>query len=181
MLPLQHAATFNDVVKGTRGGDAKAAGVRAVLFEGPPGCGKTSMGRMIAAKAGVPLLYVPLEAVVSKWYGEGEKNLARVFALAEQVGRGEGVLLFLDEVEALGMSRDRGEVHEASRRLLSVLLRCVDGFVSADKVIVIGATNRVQDIDNALKSRFDLSLKFDIPGEVARGDIFAQFTKHLSK
>lgn len=79
------------------------------------------------------------------------------------------------------MSRDHGDMHEASRRLLSVLLRCIDGFLSAEKVIVIGATNRVGDIDSALRSRFDLSVKFSLPDERQRGAIFALYTRHLSQ
>ena len=137
MLQLTHPAHYDDVLSGTRGASAQGHTnrPRAVLFEGPPGCGKTSMARMMASKTQVSMVYLPLEAVVSKWYGEAEQRLAKVLDLTAELGSADGskgVLLFLDEIEAVAMSRD-SEMHEASRRLLSVLLRrCVRVCVRAN-------------------------------------------------
>ncbi|KAK1273878.1 hypothetical protein QJS04_geneDACA018988 [Acorus gramineus] len=98
---------------------------RAVLFEGPPGTGKTSCARIIANQAGVPLLYVPLEVVMSKYYGESERLFGKVFSLANELP--DGAIIFLDEVDSFAATRD-SEMHEATRRILSVLLRQIDGF-----------------------------------------------------
>lgn len=76
-------------------------------------------------RCGIPLIHVPLESIVTKWFGESERNLAKVFEKAEELG---GAIIFIDEVDALGVSRDAGEMHEASRRVLSVLLQRLDGF-----------------------------------------------------
>lgn len=72
-----------------------AARVQAVLLEGPPGTGKTTAARVIASQADIPLVYIPLEAIASKWYGESEKQLGGMLNLAEQMG---GCIIFLDEV-----------------------------------------------------------------------------------
>lgn len=82
---------------------------------------------MIAGRAGVPLLYVPLEAVASKYYGESERLLAAVFNAGKDFPH--GCLVFLDEIDALATERD-SSMHEATRRVLSVLLRQVRPFVS---------------------------------------------------
>ena len=184
MLALTHPALYQEVLAGTRGAaGARTNRPRAVLFEGPPGCGKTSMALMMATRAEVAMVYLPLEAVVSKWYGEAEQKLAKVLELSEQMAAeqgSKGVLLFLDEIETVGMSRD-GDTHEASRRLLSVLLRCVDGVQAKAGVMLVGATNRVQDIDAALRSRFDVAIPFDLPALETRACIVENFTRHLSQ
>jgi SpoVK/Ycf46/Vps4 family AAA+-type ATPase len=147
-------------------------------------------------------VYVPLEALVSKWYGESEQNLAKLFKACKVLG---GCIIFLDELDSLATSRDRSDMHEASRRLLGVLLREIDGFDNAlgsdssssnnssagsgGKVVVsssssrrsvlIGATNRRQDLDAALLSRFDLSIHFGLPDEQCRAAILHQYANHL--
>ncbi|BBH00697.1 hypothetical protein Prudu_010749 [Prunus dulcis] len=82
--------------------------------------GKTSSAHVIANQAGVPLLYVPLEVILSKYYGERERLLGRVCSLANQLP--DGAIIFLDEVDSFAISRD-SDMHEATRRVLSVLLR----------------------------------------------------------
>jgi SpoVK/Ycf46/Vps4 family AAA+-type ATPase len=75
---------------------------------GPLGTGKTTSAKILARQAAVPLVYVPLETLASKWYGESENNLAKVFKAAKGLG---GAIIFLDELDALATSRDR-EMHE---------------------------------------------------------------------
>lgn len=124
LWPLRHPDAFTSVLRHTRAGSAPPP-VRptALLFYGPPGTGKTHAARIAAESATLPLVSAPLEGLISKWYGEGEKQLALLFACCERLGP---CVLFLDEVDALAGSRERG-VHEASRRMLSVLLRHLDG------------------------------------------------------
>lgn len=89
-------------------------------------------------------------------------------------------VLFLDEIDALGGVRGRGELHEASRRLLATLLRHLDGVDAPRHVALIGATNRPTDLDPALLSRFDVRVPFPPPDAHARAAIFGRYAKHLA-
>lgn len=113
LLALQSPEVYDDIARGTRC-KFETNRPRAVLFEGPPGTGKTSCARVIANQAGVPLLYVPLEIIMSKYYGESERLLGKVFSLANDIP--DGAIVFLDEVDSFATARD-GETHEATRRL----------------------------------------------------------------
>lgn len=177
LLALKSPEVYDDIARGTRC-KFETNRPRAVLFEGPPGTGKTSCARVIANQARVPLLYVPLEIVMSKYYGESERLLGKVFSLANELQ--DGAIIFLDEVDSLATARD-SDIHEATRRLLSVLLRQIDGFEQEKKVVVIAATNRKQDLDPALLSRFDSMITFDLPDQQTREAIVAQYAKHLTK
>ncbi|ONI09868.1 hypothetical protein PRUPE_4G015000 [Prunus persica] len=177
LLALLSPKTYDDIARGTRC-KFESNRPRAVLFEGPPGTGKTSSARVIANQAGVPLLYVPLEVILSKYYGESERLLGRVFSLANQLP--DGAIIFLDEVDSFAISRD-SDMHEATRRVLSVLLRQIDGFEQDKKVVVIAATNRKQDLDPAMISRFDSIITFDLPDQRNRKEIAAQYAKHLTE
>ncbi|EIE21620.1 AAA-domain-containing protein [Coccomyxa subellipsoidea C-169] len=174
LLALLHPEVYDEVAKGTRQREAGSTRPRAVLFQGPPGCGKTTSAKVIASQAAVPLVYVPLEAVASKWYGESERNLSEIFKAAEDLG---GAIIFLDEIDSLATQRS-SEMHEATRRLLGVLLRQMDGFGPQSKSVIIGATNRRQDLDPALLSRFDAAVDFGYPDQ--QQQILKQLARHLS-
>ncbi len=176
ILPLRYAEVYDSIVQGTRK-YVESNRAKAVLFEGPPGTGKTTAARIIAGDVEVPLIYVPIESIVSKWYGESEQRLAEIFDASAELGSS---LLFLDEIDALGVSRDQ-EIHEASRRVLSVLLRKMDGFEANDKTMLIGATNRKEDLDRALLSRFDVTVQFPNPNQDQRSAIFGNYAQHLVK
>ncbi|CAH9059178.1 unnamed protein product [Cuscuta europaea] len=177
LLALQSPEVYDDIARGTRC-KFESNRPRAVLFEGPPGTGKTSCARVIAHQAGVPLLYVPLEVIMSKYYGESERLLGKVFSLANELPN--GAIVFLDEVDSFATARD-GETHEATRRILSVLLRQIDGFEQEKKVVVVAATNRKQDLDPALISRFDAMITFPLPDQQTRKEIGAQYARHLTE
>jgi hypothetical protein len=149
---------------------------RAVLFEGPPGTGKTTMARVIASASGIPLVYLPVESIMSKYYGESEKRLDAIFAAAGQLPRS---IVFLDEIDAFAGSRDTGTMHEATRRILSVLLRQLQGLVDASRIVVIGATNTADALDAALLSRFNLRVHFPLPDPGERAAILARYARHL--
>jgi len=175
VMALQHAEAYDAIARQTRE-RYESNRPRAVLFEGPPGTGKTLTARIIASRTEVPLVFIPTERVLSKWYGDSEKNLAKVFEACEELG---GAIIFIDEVDSLAGNRD-SNMHEATRRLLSVILQSIEGFKGRNKNVLICATNRKQDLDSALLSRFDVSIKFDLPARPARQAIFARYAKHLA-
>ena len=140
---------------------------RGALRGAPRLAGKTTMARVVANVAKVPLIYVPIESVMSMYYGESERRLAAMF---EQAQRFDRCLFFLDEIDALAGSRDK-LMHEATRRVLSVLLRNLQGIAQRDNVLVIGATNRAVDLDRALLSRFNRIVRFDLPNAAERAQI----------
>ncbi|KAL2580123.1 hypothetical protein AAZV13_15G103800 [Glycine max] len=177
LLALHSPEVYDDIARGTRH-KFESNRPRAVLFEGPPGTGKTSCARVIANQAGVPLLYVPLEAIMSEFYGKSERLLGKVFSLANTLPN--GAIIFLDEIDSFAAARDN-EMHEATRRILSVLLRQIDGFEQDKKVVVIAATNRKEDLDPALISRFDSMIAFGLPDHQNRQEIASKYAKHLSK
>ena len=148
---------------------------KAVLFEGPPGTGKTTSAKIISHQVKIPLVYVRLETLMSKYYGEAEKNLGKIFENCISLGK---CMIFIDEIDSLAQSRDK-DMHEATRRVLSVFLRYLDGFESSDEVIVICATNRKDDLDPALQSRFSKVIKFENPDRYSREAIFARYAKQL--
>lgn len=177
LLALQKPQVYDHIARGTRC-KFETNRPRAVLFEGPPGTGKTSSARVIANQAGIPLVYVPLEVISSKWYGQSERSLGKVFSLANEFPN--GAIIFLDEVDSFAAKRD-GETHEVTRRILSVLLRQMDGFEQDKKVVVVAATNRKEDLDPALVSRFDSMINFGLPDHQTRQEIASQYAKQLTK
>jgi hypothetical protein len=176
ILPFKHPEVYKKINEMTR---VKIASniPRAVLFEGAPGTGKTTMARIIANESGLPLIYVPIESIMSKWYGVSEKKLAYIFDDASKL---EKSILFLDEIDSLAGSRE-DEMHEATRRILSVLLRKMQGFMSIENVLTLGATNRMNDLDHALISRFNRTINFPIPNQEERKAIFKHYAKHLGE
>ncbi|MCB1139196.1 MAG: ATP-binding protein [Leptospiraceae bacterium] len=175
LLPARHMSVFEGVARLTRG-DGAVNLPGAILFEGPPGVGKTTMARLAAKAAGLPLIYVPVENILSKFYGQSAQNLASIFDNASLFERG---ILFLDEIDSLATSRESG-LFEATRRVLSVLLRKIDGLERAGSLLTVGATNRAEDLDHALLSRFDQILRFPLPNEQERASIFRSYAAHLN-
>ena len=167
LLALTHGHVYDQITKATRMKN-ETNRPKCVLFEGPPGCGKTTSAKIMSQQVNIPLVYMPLEAIMSKYYGESESRLAEIFEAAQAMG---SVILFIDEVDSLATSRESG-LHEATRRILSTLLRKIDSFESDGEVLVICATNRKKDLDPALISRTDLSIRFELPDSQTRALIF---------
>lgn len=133
------------------------APITRVLFYGPPGCGKTLAADVIASQLGCPLLYVRFDSVISSYLGETSTNLRRVFDYATN---GLSVLFF-DEFDAIGKSRDSIEEVGELKRVVNSFLQMMDNFQG--KSVVIAATNHEKLLDNALWRRFDDVVYFGIP------------------
>ena len=176
ILPLKHPDTFAAVRRGTRALGASSDRAAALLFYGPPGTGKTTVARIAAAQAQLPLVYAPLEAMMSKWFGQAERQLGNLFDHCGRLGR---CILFLDELDALASSRGHDNKDEASRRMLSVLLARLDGMGAQHDITLIAATNRRADLDAALLSRFDVRVHFMAPEAPGRAEIFGLYAQHL--
>jgi transitional endoplasmic reticulum ATPase len=155
--------------------------VKGVLFTGPPGSGKTHLARIIAAESDAEFYLVSGPSIVSKWVGDSEDTLRTIFKAAETSSRGRSIIFF-DEIDSIAERRS-GESHEASKRLVAQLLTLLDGFESAETdVVVIAATNRVDDIDPALlrAGRFDWEIEFGVPAFADRLDILEVSRRSLA-
>ncbi|MBE9570246.1 MAG: AAA family ATPase [Proteobacteria bacterium] len=128
-----------------------------LLFCGPPGCGKTLLAEVIAAELGLPILYTRFDTIVSSYLGETSANLRKVFDYAT---RGTWVVFF-DEFDAIGKSRDDLTEHGELKRVINSFLQLLDGF--RGESLVIAATNHEHILDTALWRRFDEILRLERP------------------
>lgn len=128
-----------------------------ILFCGPPGCGKTITAEAIAGELGLPLLYVRFDSVISSFLGETSTNIRKVFDYASN---GSWVIFF-DEFDAIGRSREDSSEHGELRRVVNAFLQLIDNFLG--KSIIIAATNFEKSLDHALWRRFSEIVKFEPP------------------
>ncbi|WP_414837681.1 CDC48 family AAA ATPase [Candidatus Nanosalina sp. VS9-1] len=167
-LPLKHPEVFQQL-----GIDAPSG----VLLQGPPGTGKTLLAKAVANESNATFLSIDGPEIMSKYYGESEKQLREKF---EEARDDAPAIIFIDEIDAIAPKRDDtgGEVE---RRVVAQLLSEMDGLEARENVIVIAATNRANAIDPALRrgGRFDREIEIGVPNRDGRKEILQIHTRNM--
>jgi transitional endoplasmic reticulum ATPase len=167
-LPLRHPSIFKHL-----GIDPP----KGVLLRGPPGCGKTLLAKAVANESEAYFISINGPEIMSKFYGESEKKLRKIFIEAEEKSPS---IIFIDEIDAIAPKRET-VTGEVERRVVAQLLALMDGLHSRGKVIVIGATNRPNSLDPALRrpGRFDREIEIKVPNEKGRREVFQIHTRSM--
>ncbi|XP_042054259.1 cell division control protein 48 homolog E-like [Salvia splendens] len=167
-LPLRHPQLFKSIgVKPPKG----------ILLYGPPGSGKTLIARAVANETGAFFFVINGPEIMSKLAGESESNLRKAFEEAE---KNAPSIIFIDEIDSIAPKREKTN-GEVERRIVSQLLTLMDGLKARAHIIVIGATNRPNSIDPALRrfGRFDREIDIGVPDEVGRLEVLRIHTKNM--
>jgi len=159
-LPMKHPELFERLgVEAPKG----------VLLHGPPGTGKTLLARALASETNSHFTTLSGPEIMSKYYGESEERLREIFKEAEQEAPS---IIFIDEIDSIAPKREE-VTGEVERRVVAQLLAVMDGLESRGKVVVIGATNRPDALDQALRrpGRFDREIEIGVPNREARFEV----------
>ncbi len=167
-LPMKHPELFSHIgIEPPKG----------VLLTGPPGAGKTLIAKAVANETGANFITINGPEIMSKFYGESEQRLRQVF---EEGEKNAPTIIFIDEIDAIAPKREE-VTGEVEKRVVSQLLTLMDGLKSRGQVIVIGATNRVDALDPALRrpGRFDREITIGVPDRTGRKEILQIHTRSM--
>ena len=167
-IPLKHPEIFEKLgIEPPKG----------VLLYGAPGTGKTLLAKAVASESDANFILLNGPEIMSKFYGESEKKIRDIFEEAEKTAP---AIIFIDEIDAIAPKREE-VVGEVERRVVSQMLTMMDGLKTRGKVIVIGATNRINAIDPALRrpGRFDREIEISVPGKNGRESILKIHTRGM--
>lgn len=159
-LPMRHPEIF------------KRLGIdppRGLILHGPPGTGKTLLAKAVASESEANFTHINGPEIMSKFYGESEQKLRKIFEDAEENAPS---IIFIDELDAIAPKREEVQ-GEVERRVVAQLLATMDGLKSRGQVVVIGATNRLNALDPALRrpGRFDREIEIGVPDEAGRLEV----------
>lgn len=147
---------------------------KGLIMYGPPGTGKTMLAKAMANEANASIKVVSIADIVTKWYGESEKAIQKVFESAKVDSASKKIpsIIMFDEIDSI--VKNRGTVHEASAKIVSIILQQMDGMKNSDNILVIGTTNMLEDIDPAMLrfGRFSKVMEVPLPDLEARKEIF---------
>lgn len=167
-LPLRHPELFEKLgVEAPKG----------VLLHGPPGTGKTLLAKAVASETSANFMSIGGPEIMSKFYGESEERLRDMF---KEAAENAPSIIFIDEIDSIAPKRDEVTA-ETERRIVAQLLALMDGLEGRGKVVVIGATNRPNALDPAIRrpGRFDREIEIGIPDKVGRLEILQIHTKGM--
>ncbi|MDD1717951.1 MAG: CDC48 family AAA ATPase, partial [Methanoregulaceae archaeon] len=167
-LPMRHPELFQKLgIEPPKG----------VLLYGPPGTGKTLIAKAVASESGAHFISIAGPEVISKYYGESEQRLREVF---EEARQNAPSIIFIDELDSITPRREE-VTGEVERRVVAQLLTMMDGLEERGQVVVIGATNRLDAVDPALRrpGRFDREIEIGVPTELDRIEILKIHTRGM--
>ncbi|OBZ71161.1 Protein MSP1 [Grifola frondosa] len=147
---------------------------KGVLLFGPPGCGKTMLAKALAKESGATFINIAASVLTNKWYGESNKLVAGLFSLARKT---QPSIVFIDEIDSFLRERTKGD-HEVTGMMKAEFMTLWDGLLSStDRILVLGATNRPNDIDSAILRRMPKRFSVGLPDVTQRLKILTLMLK----
>lgn len=169
ILPLVYPQLFSQY------GNLLAA-PKGVLLYGPPGCGKTMLAKALAKESDSNFISIRMSTIMDKWFGESNKLVDALFSLAHKL---EPCIIFIDEIDSFLRERSSTD-HEVTATLKAEFMTLWDGLVSSGRVLVLGATNRPNDIDSAFLRRMPKKFSVSLPNQDQRLKILQKLVSGIT-